>query len=82
MYLSIIDNPAKREQYADYLAEHHEFPDDFVYSLDHTKPEFFSVTRGRERNPALARCEEGNLKSDGLFPEMLKFGKKIHKPIF
>ncbi|GAB2022235.1 DUF1054 domain-containing protein [Pseudolactococcus yaeyamensis] len=49
MYLSIIDNPAKREQYADYLAEHHDFPDDFVYSLDHTKPEFFSVTEGLEK---------------------------------
>ncbi|GHU39371.1 UPF0637 protein [Bacilli bacterium] len=48
MYLSIIDNPAKREQYADELASHHDFPDDFVYSLDHTKPEFFSVTQGLE----------------------------------
>jgi len=31
------------------IAEHHEFPDDFVYSLDHTKPEFFSVTAGVEK---------------------------------
>ena len=49
MYLSIIDNPAKREQYADDLAKHHDFPEDFVYSLDHTKPEFFSVTEGLEK---------------------------------
>jgi uncharacterized protein YktB (UPF0637 family) len=48
MYLSIIDNPAKRVAYADYLAAHHDFPDDFVYSLDHTQPDYFTVSQGLE----------------------------------
>ncbi|WP_172355186.1 DUF1054 family protein [Lactococcus insecticola] len=43
MYLSIIDNPPRREFYAEKLAAHHEFPADFVYSLDHTKSDYFSV---------------------------------------
>ena len=48
MYLSIIDNPANKEKYATYLGDHHAFPDDFVYSTDHTKPEYFPVTQGIE----------------------------------
>lgn len=48
MYLSIIDNPAKREVYANDLLAHHEFPVDFVYSLDHTQPTYYSVSEGLE----------------------------------
>lgn len=48
MYLSVIDNPEKRVAYADYLTGHHDFPDDFVYSLDHTKSDYFAVSKGLE----------------------------------
>lgn len=48
MYLSIIDNPAKREVYANDLLAHHEFPADFVYSLDHTQPTYYPVPEGLE----------------------------------
>lgn len=46
MYLSIIDNPKPKQTYATYLASHHTFPEDFIYSIDHTKPDYFSVTEG------------------------------------
>ncbi|MDR1606461.1 MAG: DUF1054 domain-containing protein [Streptococcaceae bacterium] len=46
IYLAIIDNPPKRTDYANYLAAHQSFPDDFVYSLDHTKADVFPVTEG------------------------------------
>ncbi|GFH41796.1 UPF0637 protein [Lactococcus hodotermopsidis] len=48
MYLSIIDNPVNRVAYAEYLADHHDFPSDFVYSLDHTKADYFSVSEELE----------------------------------
>lgn len=48
MYLSIIDNPQPKQNYATYLVSHHDFPADFVYSTDHTKPDYFSVKNGIE----------------------------------
>lgn len=69
MYLSVIDNPAKREAYAAYLADHHDFPDDFVYSLDHTQPAYYSVSDGLEAGiQRLGHVKKGEFEIGRVIP--------------
>lgn len=50
MYISLIDNPKEEKVMADYLLGNIErlnlLPQDFVYSKDHTVPEYYPITDG------------------------------------
>ncbi|WEV45749.1 DUF1054 family protein [Streptococcaceae bacterium ESL0687] len=53
MYLSMIDNPRGEEAMANLLLDNLEalesLPDDFVYSKDHTKDDYYPMNQGLEK---------------------------------
>lgn len=54
VYLSVIDQPKDQKNYAEKLAKIKPFPNDFVFSKDHTQAQYFPIA---EIEPAIERLK-------------------------